>query len=98
MKIDCPWASTEPASGPAARASANATTKSRFDVMHASFCSLVRERPQSELLLRDLPQPREPVGLDDQEEEDEPTEHHQLDLFGEGHGQVQSHGVGDVRE
>ena len=47
--------------------------------------SSVRERPQPELLLGDLPEPREPVRLDDQEEDDEPAEDHQLDLLQQRH-------------
>ena len=38
------------------------------------------ERPQTELLLRNLPQPREAVGLDDQEKDDQAAEHDQLEV------------------
>ena len=40
----------------------------------------VRERPQPQLLLADLPQPGEAVRLDDQKEDDQPAEHHQLEV------------------
>src|SRR5574340_682690 len=43
-------------------------------------CVLMGKRPQPQLLLADLPQPRESVRLDDQEEDDEPPEHHQLEI------------------
>ena len=38
----------------------------------------MRERPQPHLFLADGPQPRQAVGLDDQEEHDQGAEHHQL--------------------
>src|SRR6185437_8473422 len=41
-------------------------------------CVSMGERPQPQLLLADLPQPRESVRLDDQEEDDEPPEYHQF--------------------
>src|SRR6478609_4108692 len=40
----------------------------------------MRERPQPQLFLRDLPDPRQTVGLDDQEEDDQAAEHHQLEV------------------
>src|SRR6266496_5877712 len=41
----------------------------------------VRERPHPEFLLANLPQPREAVRLDDQEENDEDTDHHELEML-----------------
>src|SRR5260370_18743452 len=38
------------------------------------------ERPQPELFLGDLPQPRQPVRLDDEKEDDEPAEDHALEV------------------
>src|SRR5918996_4465239 len=38
------------------------------------------KRPAAQLLLSDLPQPGEPVRLDDQEEDDQSAEDHELDM------------------
>src|SRR5436305_11663041 len=46
-----------------------------------SFARLIGERPHPQLLLADLPQAREPVRLDDQEEDDERAHDHELQLF-----------------
>src|SRR3546814_1696146 len=40
----------------------------------------VRERPAPELLLADMPEPGEAGRLDDQEEDDQRTEDHELDM------------------
>jgi hypothetical protein len=40
----------------------------------------VRERPQAQLLLADLPQPGQAVRLDDQEEDDQAAEDDQLEV------------------
>jgi len=45
-----------------------------------AFNGSMRERPQPQLFLRDLPDPREAVRLDDQEEDDQAAEDHQLDV------------------
>ena len=46
----------------------------------------VRERPEAELLLSDLPEPREAVRLDDQEEDDQRAEDDQLEVGRRGSG------------
>src|SRR4026209_1959206 len=48
----------------------------------------VRERPKPQFFLGDLPSPRQPVRLDDQEEHDQAAEDDQLD--------VRLHRVGDL--
>src|SRR6478752_3123189 len=53
-----------------------------------SFSS-VRERPQSQFFLGDLPDARKPVRLDDQEEDDQPAEYHQLEVRADAAGHVQ---------
>ena len=50
----------------------------------------MRERPQPQLLLADLPQPGEAVRLDDQEENDEPAEYHELEVGNRALGDVQA--------
>src|SRR6185295_1667986 len=49
----------------------------------------VGKRPQAELFLRDLPEPREAMRLDDQEEDDEPAEDHQLEIRDRALGDAQ---------
>src|SRR5688572_19663433 len=44
----------------------------------------VRKRPHPEFLLADLPQPREAVRLDDQEENDQHADHHELEMLDGG--------------
>src|SRR5581483_4084944 len=58
----------------------------------------VRERPPPQLLLRELPQPRQPARLDGQEEQDEAAEHHQLDLLLEGDRQAEAEPARHVGE
>src|ERR1041385_6225867 len=41
------------------------------------FASLIRKRPHPQFLLSDLPQPRQPGRLDDQEEQDQRADHHE---------------------
>src|SRR5258708_21863144 len=48
--------------------------------MPATAGCLIRKRPQPELLLADLPEPRQPPRLDDQEEDDEAAEDHGLQV------------------
>src|SRR4029450_12018851 len=68
-------------------------------LMTLSFClRSVGKRPQPQLLLRDLPEARQAARLDDQKEEDQSTEHHQLDLLLERHRKPEPHGVRGVRE
>src|SRR5437762_2387638 len=40
----------------------------------------MRERPQPKLFLSDLPEARESMRLDDQEEDDKSAEHHELEI------------------
>src|SRR5262245_48678027 len=96
MKMLPPCASTAPASGPAARATATRTTSMVLSFIGPS--GLVRKRPQAQLLLGDLPEPREAVRLDDQEEDDEAAEHHELDLLLQRHRHVEADGVGRIGE
>src|SRR5688500_11448584 len=42
--------------------------------------SSVRERPEPQLLLGDLPEPGEAVGLDNQDKDDQAAEDHQLEV------------------
>src|SRR6266403_3934735 len=65
--------------------------------MTLSFRSMGK-RPQSQLLLRDLPEPRQPARLDDQEDDDQAAEDHQLDLLLEGDGQPEPDRVRRVAE
>src|SRR5690606_32562919 len=47
-----------------------------------SECALsVGERPHPQFLLADLPEPRQPKRLYDQEKDDERSDHHELDVF-----------------
>src|SRR5262249_34670301 len=64
----------------------------------ASTASSVREGPHAELLLGDLPESRQSTRLDDQKENDEATEHHQLDLLLERRRHPEAQPVGNVRE
>src|SRR5262249_22149234 len=58
--------------------------------------SSMRERPQSQLLLGDLPKSGEPVRLDDEEEDDESAEDHDLELLLQGNGHRHAEGMGGV--
>src|SRR4029453_11533006 len=96
MKMLPPCASAARASGPTARPTATRTTIQALSFMGPS--GLMRKRPQAELLLGDLPEPREAVRLHDQEEEDEAAEDHHLDLLHERHRQVDPQRVRRVGE
>src|SRR6476619_491390 len=50
----------------------------------------VRERPQPQLVLGDLPQACESVRLDDQEEDDQAAKGHQLEVRNRALGDVQT--------
>src|SRR5262245_65343699 len=93
MKMEPPWPSAVPASGPMASAATRLTAIDDVLILMDVLLRSVRKRPQPQLLLGDLPQSREPQGLDDQEEDDEPAEHHQLDLLLERDRQVEADGV-----
>src|SRR6266852_4276611 len=58
----------------------------------------VGKRPESQLLFRDLPEPRQPSRLDDQEENDQSAEDHQLDLLLEGDREPEPDGMGRVAQ
>src|SRR5262249_61208697 len=62
-----------------------------------TMCS-VRERPEPQLLLRDLPEPRQSVRLDHEEENDQAAEHHELDLLLQRHRQYEPDHVRHVGE
>src|SRR5262245_3937477 len=95
MKISFACANTPVASGAATRATMSAPTSHLLTFMPVSPLSAerlmspndlsVRERPEPQLLLRDLPEPRESVRLDHEEENDQATEHHELDLLLQRH-------------
>src|SRR5690242_21427368 len=98
MNISLAWAQAVPAAGAAMRTAASSAIVMRRRVMGAPPCSSgmtrsVRERPEPQLLLGDLPEAREPVRLRDQEEDDEAAEDHQLDLLLEGHRHRDAHQV-----
>src|SRR3990170_4435398 len=95
MVLSCARASV--ASGPAATATASKAIRSGFVFMLPPL-GLVREWPQAQLLLGDLPEPRQSVGLDDQEEQDEAPEDHQLDLLQERHRQAETDRMRRVRQ
>eukprot|EP01022_Parablepharisma_sp_SALTPOND_P036534 TRINITY_DN997_c0_g4_i1.p1 TRINITY_DN997_c0_g4~~TRINITY_DN997_c0_g4_i1.p1 ORF type:complete len:1552 (+),score=442.93 TRINITY_DN997_c0_g4_i1:2334-6989(+) len=54
----------------------------------------VRERPQAQFFLGDLPQPGQSVRLGDEEEDDQRAEHHQLDMRHRGVGERQVQQLG----
>src|SRR5690349_17428454 len=56
-----------------------------FEMRNGSVYPLMRKRPEPQLLLKDLPQAREPVRLDDEEEDDQAAED---DRFGVRHHRV----------
>src|ERR1700674_3559620 len=97
MKMDLSCARADMAIGPAATTMASMAIRNIFSLMVPSS-GVVRERPQAQFLLRDLPEPRQALWLYDQKKDDEPTEDHQLDLLLERDGQLESHGVGRVGE
>ena len=49
----------------------------------------MRKRPKSQLLLDDLPQPREAMWLDDQEEDDQNPEGRDFNMLGENRRQIE---------
>src|SRR5438094_9104532 len=59
---------------------------------------LVRERPQAQLLFSDLPQARQSVWFDDQEKDDQPAKHHQLNMRHGGVGERQMQQGGQRRQ
>src|SRR5919199_4519530 len=97
MNISRDCAPTPATRGPRASTRASAATVARNVMIRSSFVSM-RERPQPQLLLADLPQPGQTMRLHDQEEDDERPEHHELDLLLERDRQRESRQVGGVRE
>src|SRR5215470_14873789 len=95
MKTSLLWAEAPATSGPTAITRATSAINVTRSFIVAS-CRSVRERPQPQFLLGDLPEPRETVRLHDQKEDDQCPEHHQLDLLLEGDRQRQPQLVGDV--
>src|SRR5574343_718693 len=67
-------------------------------VMNLWQPGLVREGPQAQLFLGDLPQTGQPVRLNDQEEHDQRTEHQDLDVRHGGAGKRQAEQVGNERQ
>src|SRR5690349_21604242 len=55
----------------------------RVEIMRAAGASM-REWPEAELFLADLPQAREAVRLGDQEEDDHGAEDHELEVLAQG--------------
>src|ERR671930_1182390 len=94
MKMVLSWAA--PASGHAARATVSRPSASVVNFLMVASSPSMRERPQPQLLLGDLPQPGQAAGLDDQKKDDEPAEGHQLDLFLERRGHADAQQVGQV--
>src|SRR5438477_7856536 len=88
MNTSLPWANTAAASGPTASVMASAPIHMPR-VLIVSSSRSVREGPQPQFFLADLPEPREAVRLHDQEEDDQRAEHHQLDLLLQGDRQSQ---------
>src|SRR5688572_12450400 len=94
--VGCGWSPPQRPGWPAhaATAKTNASLSLLLRKAAASIAPSVREGPQAQLLLRDLPQPGKPVGLHDQEEDDEAAEDHQLQV---GHGGVRDFHAERVR-
>src|SRR5215831_20549833 len=95
MKISLGWAAAP--IGAASTSAAKAAVQIVRILMTLSFRSMGK-RPQSELLLRDLPEPGQAARLDDQEKDDQSAEHHQLDLLLQCDGQPEPDRVRRVRE
>src|SRR5215471_18313588 len=68
--------------------------------MYCTTALSVRERPETQLLFADLPQPREPVRFHRQEEDDQGAERHELQVRGEAlaHASGEQGVRGDVQE
>src|SRR5215469_4358913 len=80
MKIEGPWARVAVTRTPPARTRVSTATMTFLTFMVTSSW-LVREGPEPQLLLGDLPQPGQPVRLHDEKEDDQPPEDHDLDLL-----------------
>src|SRR6267142_6023690 len=96
MKTSLACANAAGAMGPAITASASTATRILLMLMISSSLLSVRERPQPQFLLGDLPEPRQPLGFHDQKEDDESAEDHQLDLLLQRHRQPHPDEMGHV--
>src|SRR5688572_9997594 len=99
MKMSLAWpeAGAGASEGPAATKTATRAMSSVRSFMSLSFV-LVRERPQAQLFLADLPQPRQSMRLHDEKEDDQASEHHQLDVLLKRHVHVQPDHVRRIGE
>src|SRR5215470_13903125 len=77
MGMNCSFWATAGADRPSATSSAAIPD---HPLVLISPCLSMGKRPQTQLFLRDLPQPCEPVRLDDEKEDDERPEADQLQL------------------
>src|SRR5262245_51201337 len=96
MNTSFDWPSAAGTSGPAASAAIRSPITYRpmsIALLRWGAWGSVRKRPQPQLLLRDLPEPREPVRLDDEEEHDQRAEDHELELLGQRDRQLDAHRV-----
>src|SRR5215471_5554852 len=83
--MNCSFWASAGAAAPAARAKARAPNINAGLIANLLFVSTsMREGPETQFLLADLPQPGQAVGLDGEEEEDQGTEDHQLEVRGKG--------------
>src|SRR5215831_5251868 len=90
MGMNCSFCATAGADRPSATSSAAASDHPRTLVL-ISPSSSVGKRPQTQLLLRDLPQSRDPMRLDDQKDDDQRPEADQLQLAREPRPQLPPH-------
>src|SRR5215475_11207999 len=90
MGMNCSFWATAGADRPSAMSNAVASDHPRVLAL-ISPSSSVRKRPQTQLLLRDLPHSRQPVRLDDQKEDDQRSEADQLQLAQQSGAEVSAH-------
>src|ERR1700682_5295470 len=107
MGMNCSfWASAGAASAAKAAAASNTVVSPRVlsrSLRMVASCfipNLMRKRPQPQLFLCDLPEPREAVGLHGQKENDQGAENDQLEVGREASAHAgREQGVGrDVQE
>src|SRR6266850_7805896 len=97
MKISLGWPMA--AIGAAISSAASTAIQILRSVMTLSFrLRSMRKRPQSQLLFRDLPEPRQSSRLDDQEDDDQSAEHHQLDLLLQRDREYEADDVGRIAQ
>src|SRR5216684_8357199 len=97
MNISLGCAHAAASRGPATSAVASAPIRTDLSFMLPPPL-LVGERPETQLLFRNLPEPRQSTRFNDQEEDDEAAEDHQLELFLERHRQREPDQVRRVGE